>query len=117
MYHNGFRYRKNWKALPGKPDIVLTKYHICIFIDGEYFHGKDWEAGEKERVENGNNSAYWVSKIERNIKRDRETEAALNGLGWNVIRFWSREVMKYPDACLSAVKDIVFENTFNQSED
>lgn len=109
LYHKGFRYRKNWKELPGKPDIVLTKYKICIFVDGEYFHGKDWEEGEKQRVERGSNSSYWVPKIERNMERDREIEAELNGLGWTVIRFWSRDVLKEPEKCAEAVKELVFQ--------
>lgn len=43
LWHKGYRYRKNYKALPGSPDIVLTKYKIAIFCDSEFFHGKDWE--------------------------------------------------------------------------
>lgn len=41
LWHKGYRYRKNYNKLPGSPDIVLTKYHIAIFCDGEFFHGKD----------------------------------------------------------------------------
>ncbi len=109
LYHEGFRYRKNWKELPGKPDIVLTKQRICIFVDGEYFHGKNWDSGEKERVQRGNNPLYWIPKIERNMERDREVEAALNELNWRVIRFWSRDVLKNPDECVKKVKKIVLE--------
>lgn len=43
LWHKGFRYRKNYNILPGKPDIVITKYNIAIFCDSEFFHGKDWE--------------------------------------------------------------------------
>jgi DNA mismatch endonuclease (patch repair protein) len=114
LYHHGLRYRKNWKELPGKPDIVITKYHICIFIDGEYFHGKDWENGEKERVERGNNASYWVPKIERNIERDRQIEADLTGMGWVVLRFWSRDVLKNPDKCFAAVQEVVFEKQIEE---
>ena len=42
LWKKGYRYRKNYSLLPGKPDIVLTKYKIAIFCDGEFFHGKDW---------------------------------------------------------------------------
>lgn len=61
LWHKGYRYRKNSTALPGKPDIVMPKYRIAIFCDGEFFHGKDWEM-LKPRLENGNNSAYWIKK-------------------------------------------------------
>lgn len=108
LWHKGYRYRKNWADLPGKPDIVLTKQKICIFIDGEYFHGKDW-FNRKEKIVHGNNAAYWVSKIERNMKRDREVEAELTGLGWTVLRFWSRDVEKDPEKCVDEVKEIIFE--------
>ena len=54
LWEKGYRYRKNYKDLPGKPDIVLTKYKIVIFCDGEFFHGKDWEV-LKPKLENSNN--------------------------------------------------------------
>ena len=57
LWNKGYRYRKNYKVLPGKPDIALTKYKIAIFCDGEFFHGKDWEI-LKPRLENGKNSEY-----------------------------------------------------------
>ena len=63
LWHKGYRYRKNYKALPGSPDIVLTKYKIAIFCDSEFFHGKDWEI-LKLRLEKGKNPDYWIKKIE-----------------------------------------------------
>lgn len=66
LWHRGYRYRKNYTQLPGKPDIVLTKQKVVIFCDSEFFHGKDWEV-LKSRLEKGNNPQYWVKKIERNI--------------------------------------------------
>jgi len=66
LWHRGYRYRKNYEKLPGKPDIVLTKYKIAIFCDGEFFHGKDWEVSLKPQLERGNNSEFWVKKITRN---------------------------------------------------
>ena len=80
LWHKGFRYRKNYKKLPGRPDIVLTKYHIAIFCDSEFFHGKDWEI-LKPRLEKGKNPDYWVKKIERNIQRDEENERAVKFYG------------------------------------
>lgn len=72
LWKKGIRYRKNWKDLPGKPDIVITKYKIAIFCDSEFFHGKDWESDLRKRLENSSNPDYWVPKIKRNIERDRE---------------------------------------------
>ena len=68
LWNKGYRYRKNYKILPGSPDIVLTKYKIAIFCDGEFFHGKDWDT-LKQRLEKSNNSEYWISKISRNKER------------------------------------------------
>lgn len=85
-----------------------TRQKICIFVDGEYFHGRDWENGQKERVQNGANADYWVPKIERNMKRDRRNDADLTGMGWTVLRFWSKDVLKHPEQCLQTVTDAVF---------
>ena len=73
LWEKGYRYRKNYKALPGSPDIALTKYKIAIFCDSEFFHGKDWDV-LKPRLEKGKNPEYWLKKIERNRSRDWETE-------------------------------------------
>ena len=59
LWRRGYRFRKNDMSLPGKPDIVLTKYKIAIFCDGEFFHGKDWNA-RKLKLAQGNNGDYWV---------------------------------------------------------
>ena len=81
LWHKGYRYRKNYKALPGSPDIVLTKYKIAIFCDSEFFHGKDWEI-LKLRLEKGKNPDYWIKKIEHNRSRDFETDKKLLFLGY-----------------------------------
>lgn len=109
LWSKGYRYRKNYRALPGTPDIVLTRYKICIFVDGEYFHGKDWETGRREKVTAGSNAQYWLSKIERNIQRDRETDASLNGMGWKVLRFWSKDVLRETDECVATIETTIFE--------
>ena len=73
LWAKGYRYRKNYKKLPGSPDICLTKYRIAIFCDSEFFHGKDWEV-LKAKVEKGNNGEYWSKKIQENITRDNEKD-------------------------------------------
>lgn len=118
LWHAGFRYRKNWRSLPGTPDIAITKYKIAIFIDGEFWHGKSYDGGDyaghkyhslKEQLSHGSHAAYWTHKIERNMQRDLQVEAELNGLGWTVLRFWSKDVMKHTDLCLIAVREAVFD--------
>lgn len=87
----GYRYRKNYKALPGSPDIVLTKYRIAIFCDGEFFHGKNWEE-LREHLKDSNNSEYWISKIAKNIDRDDDNNKKLLAMGWTVLRFWGEDI-------------------------
>ena len=108
LWNAGFRYRKNYEKLPGKPDIVLTKYKIAIFCDGEFFHGKDWEV-LKPRLEKSNNSEYWISKISRNRERDDEVNKQLLFLGWTVIRFWGKEIKKDTDECVKVIEERIFE--------
>ena len=96
LWEKGYRYRKNYNKLPGKPDIVLTKYRIAIFCDSEFFHGKDWEKLEL-KLKNSNNSEFWIKKISRNMERDDEINKKLNYEGWTVIRFWGEDIKKYTD--------------------
>lgn len=108
LWHKGIRYRKNYAVLPGKPDIVITKYRIAIFCDSEFFHGKDWES-QKKRLLRGDNGEFWVKKISRNIARDKEIDQKLGAEGWNVLRFWGTDIKKNTDECVRAVEDLIFE--------
>ena len=109
-------YRKNYKALPGKPDIVLTKYKIAIFCDGEFFHGKDWEV-LKPRLEKSNNSKFWISKIARNRERDEEVNKKLVFMGWTVIRFWGKDIRKNVDKCVNVIEETIFEIKLERDEE
>ena len=62
----GIRYRKNYKKIPGTPDIAITQYKIAIFCDSEFFHGKDWEV-LRPKLEKGSNPDFWIKKIGKNI--------------------------------------------------
>lgn len=116
LWSKGYRYRKNYKKLPGKPDIVLSKYKIAIFCDGEFFHGKDWEV-LKPRLQNSNNSEYWISKIERNRERDDEVNKQLLFMGWTVIRFWGKDIKKDICGCLNVIEEAIFEQTIGELND
>ena len=115
LWKRGYRYRKNYKELPGKPDIVLTKYKIAIFCDSEFFHGKDWEV-LKPRLEKGSNSNFWISKISRNRERDDEVNKKLLFMGWTVVRFWGNDIKKNTDECIRVIEETIFEIKM-QSED
>ncbi len=115
LWDKGYRYRKNYKVLPGKPDIVLTKYRIAIFCDSEYFHGKDFEK-LKIQLSKSKNPDFWIDKIQRNIERDEEVNRQLKALGWTVLRFWGKDIIKYTDECVKAVEEAVFDNKIEGEE-
>ena len=108
LWHKGYRYRKNDKNLPGKPDIVLTKYKIVIFCDSEFFHGKDWKI-LKEQLLSGKNSEFWIKKISRNIERDEEINKQLQFMGWTVLRFWGKDIKKNLDSCVKTIEDTIMQ--------
>ena len=90
LFAKGFRYRKNVRALPGCPDIVLTKYKTVIFVNGCFWHKHDcprfvWPSSNEE---------YWRPKILRNVERDRENTEKLKSMGWQVITVWECELKK-----------------------
>ncbi len=100
LWYLGYRYRLNYRELPGSPDIVITKNKIAIFVDGEFWHGQDWE-NRKPRLKS--NRDYWIEKIEENIARDKKNNDSLSEMGWCVIRFWEKDVLKSPDDCIRRI--------------
>jgi DNA mismatch endonuclease (patch repair protein) len=114
LWHKGYRYRKNYKGLPGTPDIVLTRYKIAIFCDSEFFHGKDWDE-LRLRLENGS-SSYWVKKISRNIERDSRNDRSLKAVDWTVLRFWGKDIMKHTDECIRTIEETIFIRTKEEED-
>lgn len=109
LWHAGYRYRKNYKALPGSPDLALTKHKIAIFCDSEFWHGKDWEI-LRERLTSGNNPDYWIPKILHNIQRDQEVDIKLHSLGWRTIHFWGKDIQKNNGWCLQVIEEAIMES-------
>ncbi|MFR7530125.1 MAG: very short patch repair endonuclease [Anaerostipes hadrus] len=108
LWKKGYRYRKNYNKLLGKPDIVLPKYKIVIFCDSEFFHGKDWDI-LKLKLKNSNNADYWIRKISRNRERDDEINKRLSFEGWTVIRFWGNDIKKHTEECVRVVEETIFD--------
>lgn len=102
----GLRYRVNVPFLPGKPDLAFLREKVAVFCDGDFWHGRDWEA-RKARLERGRNAAYWTAKIQRNIERDEAQTAMLEELGWTVLRLWETDIRKDPDAAAREVRRAV----------
>ena len=104
LWHKGYRYRLNYNKLPGTPDIALTKYRIAIFVDGEFWHGKDFEK-TKEKLKNTKD--YWIEKIEENIQRDIRNDKLLRQMEWIPIHFWSEDVIKYTSYCVDEIEQYI----------
>lgn len=100
LYCSGVRYRINFKTLPGKPDLSNITKRFVIFIDGEFWHGYNWE---EKRGKIKSNRAFWIPKIERNMQRDRENNILLEQMGYKVFRFWEHEVAKGLVGCIEKV--------------
>ena len=101
LWNLGYRYRKNDKTVFGKPDLTLKKYKLAIFVDGEFWHGKDWNKRKQHLISNKN---YWINKIERNMKRDKLVKLKLRKEGWNVLRFWGKEIENNLKNCISKIE-------------
>jgi DNA mismatch endonuclease (patch repair protein) len=104
LWHSGLRYRKQSKKLPGNPDIVNKKLKIAIFIDGEFWHGYNWE-DKKNKIKT--NRDFWIPKIERNMQRDHENSKKLADLGYTVFRFWEHEIKKNLEGCVLMIMNYV----------
>lgn len=102
LWAKGYRYRKNNKKIFGTPDLTFKKQKVAIFVDGEFFHGHNWEEA-KFRIKS--NTDYWIPKIERNMKRDIEVNEYLESNGWKIIRFWSKYVRASLDNCISVIEN------------
>lgn len=106
LWSRGLRYRKNMKTVFGKPDIVFAGKKVAIFCDSEFWHGYNWEVKQGEIKSHRD---FWLPKIERNIKRDKEVNAALEADGWKVLRFWGDEIKKNVKACADLIVDVLKE--------
>lgn len=102
LWDEGLRYRKNDKSVFGTPDLVFKGKKVAIFVDSEFWHGKDWQQ-EKDRVKT--NSEFWKNKIENNIRRDIIVNLTLQEQGWTVLRFWGKQVEKELDDCVAQIKE------------
>lgn len=108
LFAHGLRYRKNDTTVFGKPDLTFKKYKLAVFVDSEFWHGKDWEV---RKFDHKSNQEFWLTKIERNIERDNEVNEKLIAEGWVVLRFWGKEITKDLDKCINKI-----QKTINETE-
>lgn len=112
LWAKGFRYRKNDKTVFGKPDFTFKKHKIAIFVDGEFWHGKNWEIRKNDHK---SNQDFWHKKIERNIERDSEVNKKLKEEGWKVLRFWGKEIQKTLEDCVNLIEKTIDESRGNEN--
>ncbi len=100
LWRKGVRYRVNNRKLPGKPDVSIKKYKLAVFIDGEFWHGFNWNE-RKETIQS--NRGFWIPKIERNMQRDKEVNQQLIEMGYTVFRFWAKDIKTELDKCINDI--------------
>lgn len=91
LFSKGYRFRKNDKRYPGKPDIVLPKYHAAIFVHGCFWHRHE---GCKDATTPKTRTEFWLEKFDKNVKNDQIKQEKLRELGWKVIVIWECEIKK-----------------------
>ena len=98
LWKRNVRYRIHAKVLGCRPDFSIKKYKLAVFVDGDFWHGRDYS---EERFHT--NKKYWHNKIRRNIERDLEQTILLRDAGWIVLRFWETEIQNDVGRCATAV--------------
>ncbi len=97
LRRRGVYFARHAKSVIGHPDLVFRRYRLAVFIDGEFWHGKDFKRRQAKL------SDYWVEKITRNMRRDKSSRARLRSLGWRVLKFWGRDVLRDPEKCVDRI--------------
>lgn len=104
LWHRGLRYRRNVRGVAGTPDICFKERKVAVFVDGEFWHGRNW-AEAKMRIKS--NQEFWYRKIERNMARDSRNTLLLQQQGWEVLRFWDSEVRADVAQCADKVEAVL----------
>lgn len=104
LFARGHRYRKNDKSVFGKPDLTFKKVKLAVFVDSEFWHGKNWT---RRKFAHKSNKKFWHNKIERNIQRDKEVNKVLKKSGWTVLRFWGLEIEKRLEYCIIKIERVL----------
>ena len=104
LFQHGYRYRKNVKSLPGKPDIVLRPYKVVIFVHGCFWHR---HPGCKDASTPKSRTEYWQEKFDRNVSNDIKHQRALEEMGFRVIVIWECEITKHLDETMNMVAEVL----------
>ena len=107
IFSRGYRFRKNDKRYPGKPDVVLPKYHVVIFVNGCFWHQ---HPGCKNATMPKSNTEFWKEKLGKNVTNDSKNIEKLSSMGWKVITLWECELEKDFEACMEKLIDEIEHN-------
>jgi len=97
LKRRGVRFSTHLDGLEGHPDIAIRKWRLLVFLDGDFWHGRNFELWHHKLTPS------WAAKIERNVQRDRRQRAKLRRQGWHVIRLWGSEILKNSEKCADRV--------------
>ena len=114
LWAAGVRYRKQYKSVPGRPDFAVVARKVAIFCDSSFWHGRDW-ANAAHAFKS--NQAFWITKIEGNIRRDKIVNLQLKGMGWKVARFWDDEIIGSADKCVAAVLILLTDKRWKKNDE
>lgn len=107
LFKEGFRFRKNVSDMPGKPDIVLPKYHTVVFVNGCFWHrhkGCRYAYNPKSRIE------FWQKKFTSNVANDKKNRLLLESDGWQVLTVWECEIRFHFDDVKRNLKNSILKN-------
>lgn len=107
VWRRGLRYRLHCKHLPGQPDLTFPSARLVVFMDGDFWHGQQWQLrgfrSLEDQFKDSPSASYWVRKIRRNMERDVATNRELTAMGWRVVRIWESEVKADLQDCVERV--------------
>ncbi|MEQ8520480.1 MAG: very short patch repair endonuclease [Cytophagales bacterium] len=104
LYSMGIRYRINNQNIIGKPDITIQKYKLVIFVDGDFWHGRNWQI---KKFEIKSRREFWWPKIEKTIHRDEKVTHTLKSNGWTVVRIWEKDILENSDIYINKIYNII----------
>ena len=108
LFSRGFRFRKNDKRYPGKPDVVLPKYKTIIFVNGCFWHR---HKGCKDATIPKTRTEFWLAKLNRNVEKDKQNQERLISDGWKVIVLWECELEKQFDSIMERTVNQILEGS------
>jgi DNA mismatch endonuclease (patch repair protein) len=109
LHRRGLRFRLHDSRLPGKPDLLFGSARVAVFVNGDFWHGRQWQLRGLPDLASQfpNNAEYWIQKIGRNVERDRKVREHLLEDGWDVVTIWESDLKRDLASCADQVEELV----------